>query len=106
MAQFWQKGQLTLVNGSISSTVVHIAFQNTVHGSFFREKQTAVHIAFQTRVHGSFFFFLEKKQTAVHIALQNIVHDSFSREKQTAVHMAFRNTVHRSLLEKNRPSCI
>ena len=57
LAQFWQKGELTLVNGSISSTAVHIAFQNTVHGSFFREKQTAVHIAFQTTVHGSFFFF-------------------------------------------------
>ena len=37
--------------------------------SFFREKQTAVHIAFQNTVHGSFF---REKQTAVHIVLESI----------------------------------
>ena len=34
---------------------VHIAFQNTVHGSIFREKHIAVHTAFQNKVHGSIF---------------------------------------------------
>ena len=34
---------------------MYIAFQNISQGSIFIEKQTAVHIAFQNTVHSSFF---------------------------------------------------
>ena len=105
---------------------------------FVREKQTVVHVAFQNRVNGSFFqrktdcransipkysarqFFLEKnrlpfiqhskiqytavfvreKQTAVHVAFQNRVNGRFFSEKQTAVHIAFQDTVHGSFCQR------
>ena len=41
--------QYTAVLSEEKQTVMHIAFQNTVHRSFFREEQTAAHIASQVK---------------------------------------------------------
>ena len=75
-----------LQNYKLNWIAVHIAFQNIVHGSIFREKQT-----------GSIS---TEKQAAVHITFQNTVHSCFFREKQTAVHIAFQNLIHGSFFLK------
>ena len=47
--------QYTAVLSEEKQTVMHIAFQNTVHCSFFREGQTAAHIASQVKSNQLFF---------------------------------------------------
>ena len=41
--------QYTAVLSMEKQTVMHIAFQNTAHCSFFREEQTATHVASQVK---------------------------------------------------------